>query len=191
MTEKQNAEMREALESIINAKEPKAEGFRQPDDGDWRFYALEIKRIAEVVLRAAATSPHPRGKGLWSLHKQPDDCVTEHAYSIWFSESEHENAAPVILANASPGDEDKLQEIVDLANAAPPPAGADAVREALKPFAAVAEYDIGETEADADIYRPMSKNNRAPLLTVGDLRRAYAALLPAPPPQEKPTGDQT
>ena len=49
--------------------------------------------------------------------------------------------------------------------------------EALKPFAAIAEHDIGESEADEDIYQPMrSGNNRAPLITVGDLRRAKAAL---------------
>jgi hypothetical protein len=51
----------------------------------------------------------------------------------------------------------------------------DALREALEPFAAVAEHDIGEGEADIDLFRPMN-HNRAPLLTVGDLRRALAAL---------------
>jgi hypothetical protein len=48
-----------------------------------------------------------------------------------------------------------------------------ALREALKPFAAVAEYDIGQDETDADIFQPMrSGYNRAPLITVGDMRRA-------------------
>lgn len=52
-----------------------------------------------------------------------------------------------------------------------------AAREALEPFARIAEHDIGEDEADIDLYRPMSaRNARAPLLTVGDLRRARAAL---------------
>jgi hypothetical protein len=51
----------------------------------------------------------------------------------------------------------------------------DALRDALEPFAAVAEHDIGEGEADIDLFRPMN-HNRAPLLTVGDLRRARAAL---------------
>lgn len=51
------------------------------------------------------------------------------------------------------------------------------VVEALQPFAAVAEHDIGDDEADADQYRPMANgNNRAPLITVGDLHRALRAL---------------
>jgi len=49
--------------------------------------------------------------------------------------------------------------------------------EALRPFAEVAERDIGESETDAEIFRPMgSGNNRVPLLTVGDLRKASAVL---------------
>lgn len=46
-----------------------------------------------------------------------------------------------------------------------------ALVEGLRPFAAVAEHDIGEDEADEDRFRPIS-HNRAPLLTVGDLRHA-------------------
>lgn len=49
--------------------------------------------------------------------------------------------------------------------------------EALKPFALVAEHDIGESETDADLFRPMEgKYARASRLTVGDLRRARDAL---------------
>lgn len=47
--------------------------------------------------------------------------------------------------------------------------------EALEPFALVAEHDIGSDETDTDTFRPIG-HNRAPLLTVGDLRRARAAL---------------
>ena len=54
-------------------------------------------------------------------------------------------------------------------------------REALGPFAAVAEHDIGDDETDGEVFRPMQFVNRAPKLTVGDLRRARAAL--------QPTGD--
>ncbi len=50
------------------------------------------------------------------------------------------------------------------------------LREALRPFADVAEHDIGSDEADCDAFRPMFGVNRAPYLTVGDLRRARAAL---------------
>ena len=57
-------------------------------------------------------------------------------------------------------------------------------REALGPFAAVAEHDIGDDETDGEAFRPMQFVNRAPKLTVGDLRRARAALT-------QPTGDRT
>lgn len=51
--------------------------------------------------------------------------------------------------------------------------------EALRPFARIAEHDIGETETDTDLYRPMQPQNaRAPLPTAGDFRRARAALGP-------------
>ncbi len=47
------------------------------------------------------------------------------------------------------------------------------LEEALKPFAATADMDIGSDETDADLYQPMrSGYNRAPLITVGDMRRA-------------------
>lgn len=53
--------------------------------------------------------------------------------------------------------------------------------EALEPFVLVAERDIGEDEADEDFFRPMSKYNAAPLLKVGDFRRARAAIAEAKP----------
>lgn len=47
----------------------------------------------------------------------------------------------------------------------------------LRPFALVAENDISPDESDHDYFRPMSiKNNRSPLLMVGDFRRARKAL---------------
>jgi hypothetical protein len=56
----------------------------------------------------------------------------------------------------------------------------EALREALKPFALVAEYDIGEDETDNDRFQPMSfENSRVKLLNVGDLRRARTALASA------------
>ena len=50
------------------------------------------------------------------------------------------------------------------------------LREALGPFAKVAEHDIGYDETDTDLFRPMKLFNRAPRIRVGDLRRARAAL---------------
>ena len=50
-----------------------------------------------------------------------------------------------------------------------------ALEEALRPFGACAEHDIGQSEDDADTFRN-TDYNRAPKITVGDLRRALAAL---------------
>jgi hypothetical protein len=49
------------------------------------------------------------------------------------------------------------------------------LREALKPFAEKAEKDISDREFDDDIYEAVYRHE-APHLTVGDLRRARAAL---------------
>ena len=50
------------------------------------------------------------------------------------------------------------------------------LEEALRPFADVAEHDIGESEADEDQFAPMAAFNRAPKLSVGDLRHAHVVL---------------
>ena len=42
----------------------------------------------------------------------------------------------------------------------------------MRAFSRVSEHDIGGDEANSDWFRPMSKHNRAPLLVIGDLRRA-------------------
>lgn len=57
-------------------------------------------------------------------------------------------------------------------------AAAQDLVEALRPFAECAEQDIGESESDADTFRN-STHNRAPKITVGDLRRARAAFAKA------------
>lgn len=51
------------------------------------------------------------------------------------------------------------------------------LKEALEPFARVAEYDIGDSEAETDTYRPMDARYAvAGVIKVGDLRRAARAL---------------
>ena len=52
--------------------------------------------------------------------------------------------------------------------------------EALRPFAEVAKKDIGDDEANADTFKPFTNPRLAcaALLTVGDLRRAAAAMEP-------------
>jgi hypothetical protein len=51
------------------------------------------------------------------------------------------------------------------------------LREALEPFADVAEYDIGGDEADTDLFRPIDRKNAvANQITVGDMRKALSAL---------------
>jgi hypothetical protein len=56
------------------------------------------------------------------------------------------------------------------------------LREALRPFAAVAAVDIGSDEADGDMFSSINHHN-APRLTVGDFRRALAALSAPAKPQ--------
>lgn len=57
-------------------------------------------------------------------------------------------------------------------------AAAPELLDALRPFAECAEHDIGQSEDDADTFRN-STHNRAPKITVGDLRRARAAIAKA------------
>lgn len=47
----------------------------------------------------------------------------------------------------------------------------DEAEAALDVFSQIAEHDIGETEADCDIFRPLTKDS-VPPITVGDLRLA-------------------
>lgn len=62
-----------------------------------------------------------------------------------------------------------------ISNATPQPAAVDGLVEALRPFALVAEHDIGEDESDFDLFKSLSYNH-APRITVGDIRRAHQAL---------------
>lgn len=48
--------------------------------------------------------------------------------------------------------------------------------EVLRPFADVADHDIGSDEADSDTFRPMTNHNIAAKITVGDMRRARTFL---------------
>lgn len=52
----------------------------------------------------------------------------------------------------------------------------NAAERALGPFAAVANVDIGSDETDEDIFQQPGYYHRAPRITVGDMRRARAAL---------------
>lgn len=51
----------------------------------------------------------------------------------------------------------------------------DRLREALEPFAKVAKHDIGHGEDNQDLFQPMLRHNRAPRLTVGNVRAAFNA----------------
>jgi hypothetical protein len=62
----------------------------------------------------------------------------------------------------------------------------DDLHKALEPFAAVATSDIGQDETDADIFQPMNSGyNKAPRITVGDMRRAASMVTR---PHEKSRG---
>ncbi len=61
----------------------------------------------------------------------------------------------------------------------------DALREALRPFAMVAEHDIGDSEHDNDLYVGNGgKYNRAPSLYVRHFRAALTANHSAPQDQQ-------
>jgi len=55
------------------------------------------------------------------------------------------------------------------------------MREALEPFAKVYEKDVGDGEHPDDIVKPMMKYNHAPLIKIGDLKRAFIAVNPIDP----------
>lgn len=57
----------------------------------------------------------------------------------------------------------------------------DALERGLRPFASVAENDVGADEVDEDRYVPMYQRNRAPNILVGDLRHASRLLSEASP----------
>lgn len=59
-----------------------------------------------------------------------------------------------------------------------------ALREALEPFARVAEVDIGSDETDADIFQQPGVHHRAPRITVGDMRRAVAVTRSSEEPRD-------
>lgn len=54
------------------------------------------------------------------------------------------------------------------------------LREVIQPFADVADHDIGDDEADRDVFRPMTNHNSAAKITVGDMRAVLAALSTSP-----------
>ena len=87
---------------------------------------------------------------------------------------------PELLADASQcvNDEANAALIVAAVNALPAHLARIAELEAaLKPFAQVVSLDVSEFCSDSDWFAPMSPQHaRAPRLTVGDLRRARAAL---------------
>lgn len=56
------------------------------------------------------------------------------------------------------------------------------MREALVPFANVYDKDVGDGEHPDDIFKPMMKYNHAPLIKIGDLKRAYIVINPIPDP---------
>ena len=157
----------------------------------------ELKTHAQV--RGERNCPTCRGTGV-------RDCSGSILYdNDGMVRSSSSATTPCHCAKAEPAVPDDVAEMIRRARATPLYEGsgedsslaedmADALeaqaaelarmREALGPFAAVAEHDIGDDETDGEAFRPMQFVNRAPKLTVGDLRRARAALT-------HPTGDRT
>lgn len=85
----------------------------------------------DTIIRAlrGVTQPFPCSEyANWTLHRQPNDLIADHKFSIWSGDH------PVVLANEVPGEEGALAHIVNLLNVAQP---APDVMAALKPFAEV------------------------------------------------------
>ena len=82
----------------------------------------------------------------------------------------HKDAAPYECINTYEQERRLAANLIDRLNAEN-----ERLRSALRPFALVAEYDIGKDESDVDLFRPMdARYARAPLIYVGQLRRALA-----------------
>lgn len=110
----------------------------------------------------------------YSIRRRPDGtCILQHfneASSVYgnleiakaTAQADHERRvrSALLQADASERQADSIELLI----------------RALEPFAKIAGHDIGEDEADTDLFRPMSRFNRVPPLTVGDLRRAYSIL---------------
>lgn len=118
-------------------------------------------------LRQCADDP------MWSDHAEvPKQWLSEAAAAL------EAQAAELVAKEEARAEQWRLHREVEadrdtaLASLAAERAALAEARKALEPFALVAEMDIGSDEADADLFRPMSAHNRAPLLTVGDLRDA-------------------
>jgi hypothetical protein len=162
---------------------------------------LTSAELDELEQLAKAATPGP-----WDVWAEPtkskDEAIDELAYQVIntpdedFAEAVYllnangkcpattgcgptSKANAAYIASANPA---TILRLLSLARAGLE-AGKDeeSMREALAPFAAVAEADIGDSETDEDRFVPMSfQTARAPQITVGDMRRAATAIRALP-----------
>ncbi len=125
----------------------------------------EAKQAEAFIQAAIDSAPEPmRRLGEWLAYKLDDD--------DWKTADRLVTGAAVALKNEADKTQKLERELVESR------AECERLREALRPFARVAEHDIGDDETDGDRFLPIvdRRHARAPLLTWGDLRRALAAL---------------
>jgi hypothetical protein len=128
------------------------------------------ERIREIdsALAALSGQPQPEAEAVaWRIRVVDGSyckVIPEGELDIWKQNwSRHLASGHAIL------------EPLGVISTAPPLAPDERMRRALAPFVQTLEHDISKDETDEDIFRPMSSGyNRAPLITVGDLRRIAA-----------------
>ena len=98
--------------------------------------------------------------------------IGKETAQVGASELDEQNANSAYIALCSP---DNIGALLD--TIASLRSKLEEAERALEPFALVAEYDIGDSESDEDIFRPMDgRNSIAGLVRVGHLRAARRTL---------------
>lgn len=136
-------------------------------EGNWTA-ASSIEEVAKEIadsLSAAPVEPEPVGE------------VEPVAWRVW----NRWNCSSIICQEPDPEFWVKIEPLYT-APIPSPAADVERLREALEPFAKVAESDIGSDETDDDYFIPMHVYNRSARLKVGHLRNASKALSSVPSP---------
>lgn len=147
----------------------------------------ELFRAASATLQSLSAGLERVTAERDSWRRVAERCETEaqqwKGEALAHKSSLHEAYQVLTGATGEPGNWNGAQPVREYVEAAE--ARISSLTEALEPFAATAEVDIGESETDEDIFQQAS-HNRAPKITVGDFRRAAKAL-PSPTKQGEET----
>lgn len=159
--------------------------FSKPSDGynieyvnadKVRELEAEVAEAAKIkaALRAARVELNPvaDGGGAWHYEAR----LASEGVAVAYARVRDKNN-PHYEDVVAPNSQEAEMWAYDLIPLYAHPASDTALRAALKPFALIAEYDISESDADDDTYRPMEGRLAvAKPICIGDLRRALAAL---------------